>query len=130
MQDSTTQAPDYDAVTFDENDDVLNTDIKINPDFYIHMAILRSQKALLAPNVSEGLLQYRLLIEQIEVICKSAGLVDEVEYTNEVKVFSEKEELQKENNPLIKSARIAGEKLRLLLKEVFNNKVHKTPLKV
>lgn len=130
MQQSTTEQPNYDLTTFDENEDFLNTEIKINPEFYIHMAILRSQKALLSPNLTEGLIQYRLLIEQIEVIAKSCGLISEDVYNSELKLFVEREEYKNENNPAVKSAKVAGEKLRLLLKEVFDNRINRNPLKV
>ncbi len=44
-------------------DDLSNTEIRINPSFYIHVLLLDSGKCFLKENAKEGFLQYRLLIE-------------------------------------------------------------------
>ena len=44
-------------------DQVGGTDIKINPDFYIHKALVKAQECLADPDMRIGLLRYRQFIE-------------------------------------------------------------------
>jgi len=106
-----------------------DTEIKINPDFYIHNAIIKAQQSLLNPNFKEGLAQYRIFIEHIEILCKSGGLastdygtkIDEYIKSNEYKELKEGEQ---------KSHYLANKKLELLLNSVFKNKPLKSQLKL
>lgn len=111
--------------------DVLNDrDLDINPNQYIHMAIQRSQIALLNPNIEAGMTQYIFLIEQMEMICRSAGLIAETIYMEKIDEFKKKEEYVKQSKELVKMMSLAQEKLRLMLSEVFGNKTSYAPLKM
>ena len=109
-------------------DEVQGTDMKINPDYYIHSALLKAQQALIKDNLQEGLLQYRILIEHIEVLCRSAGKLPS-NYKTEIETFEKSEEYIKEKDNLIKSVKLATKKLELLMNEVFSSKVSTEPLK-
>lgn len=107
----------------DDVDEIKGTDIKINPDYYIHNAILKAQTALTKDEVKDGFLQYSMLIEHIEDLCRAAGMLPD-DYDEEIK------KLQYKNNDVIEMVKKANHKLRLLMKEVFNNKVLTQPLKL
>lgn len=116
---------------FDPDDDK-DTDIKINPNYYIHTTILNSEKTMLLSlfktNIGEGILGYKIFIERLEVICKAAKYINE-DYHNEVKEYLNSEEILKENNPHVKTGKIANKKLELLLTSVFKRAPLRMPLK-
>lgn len=118
----------FDADVID-NEDFNATDIKINPDFYIHNAIVKSQAALANPNMKEGFLQYRQFIEHIEVLCRAAGRLDK-DYSSSIETFKESEEYTGAENESIKSARLANKKLELLMDNIFKNKTIFSSLKL
>lgn len=106
-----------------ENIDITDTEIKINPDFYIHTAILKAQQSLIDSDVKQGFLKYRVLIEHIEAICDAANMLSEDEYKKPLKEF--KDELEKGKTGIdenIRNIKIAHEKFRLLMKIVLSNK--------
>lgn len=115
---------------FDEGDILEGQDLKLNPEFFIHMAVLKSQQALLKDNLKEGLMQYRLLVEQVEIVCRSAGIVDDKGYEENLKKFKEREDYRGERDALVQHALLAGEKLRLLLEFVFSSRVSTSPLRM
>jgi hypothetical protein len=86
--------------------------------------------ALLNPNVEAGLTQYVFLIQNIEMICRSAGLIDEILYKKSIDDFKQTEEYKTERRDLYRHMMLAQEKLRLLLIEVFANRTSSTPLKL
>lgn len=109
-------------------DEIEGTDIKINPDYYIHQGLLRAQKALTQENVKEGFLQYRLIIEHIEVLCKAAKML-ESDYEDILEEFKKTEEYREEKDTLVQSVKLANKKLSLMMEAVFSNKVSTSPLK-
>lgn len=110
----------YDAEV-EDIDEIKGNDIKINSDFYIHTGILKAQEALANPDVKQGFLQYRVIIEHIEVLCKAANITTE-EYETELKTFKDTEEYKKTEAELTKGVLLANKKLELLMKQVFNAK--------
>lgn len=104
-------------------DKVEGTDIKINPEYYIHNAIIKAQNALATEEIETGYLKFRMLVENIETLSRAASLIDTT-YDDQVKKFEEGKEIKelKNKDPIIASARIANFKLGLLMKEVFENK--------
>lgn len=102
-------------------DEVEGTDIKINPDYYIHKALIKAQEALIKDNIKEGFLQYRQCVEYIEVLCNSANMLTDG-YREAIKKFIEDEDAKNvtsQDEILAKSVRIANKKLGLMLSEVF-----------
>lgn len=121
------KSEELDKQVLDESDFLNDKDLNINPQQYIHMALQRSQVALLNPNLEAGLIQYVFLVQQIELIAFSAKLIDQAEYKKELDAFKLKEEFTKAK---YQNMVLAQEKLKLLLKEVFDNKTSNTPLKL
>lgn len=105
-----------------------DTDIKINPDYYIHNALLKAQSTFLKDDMKEGFLQYTLFIEHIEVLCDSANMLGD-DYTENLKEYKESKEYKEAENALIKGVRLANKKLGLMMKEVFNKKTITEPLR-
>lgn len=108
-------------------DEILGTDLKINPDYYIHTALLKAQQALLNEDTRAGFLQYWVLIENIETLCKSAKMLPD-DYEDKVKDFEKGESYTKETDRSAKMAKLANYKLGLLMEQVFSHKTISAPL--
>lgn len=122
---------DYEETIIDV-DEVAGTDIKINPDYYIHSVLLKAQKSLTKDNVKDGLVQFRFLIEHAEILCKSAKRLPN-DYEERIAEYKKSAEYTKQTNDnmgeLSKMCLLANFKLGLMLKEVFNIKASTEPLK-
>lgn len=105
-------------------DEIDTKEIKINPDYYIHRALVLAENALVKDNMREGFAQFRLMIELIEVLCRAAGKLPE-DYEEKVKDFN-----IDEKDELIKAVKIGNKKLGLIMASVFDNKIIITPLKL
>lgn len=120
----------FESNILDFNDDMSNLDIKIKPNYYIHMALIMAQRTLmisvLKSNVSEGITAYRILIEQIEMLCRAADYISE-DYDEEIKKLENDAEIKKLNETS-RFAKISNKKLYLLMKEVFGRSPSETPL--
>jgi len=78
-----------------DEDTILGTDIKINPDFYIHLAIVACQKALSGDEPVKNMQKYWQSVEHLEALMRSsrklpddyqdkvAELVNSKEYQNQ-----------------------------------------------
>lgn len=124
------QSDKYDSQVIDDGDLLNEHDLNINPQIYIHMALQRCQVALLNPNLDAGLVQYVFLVQNIEMTCRSAGLINEDEYKRVLDEFKLKEEYKVERRMLYQQMSLAQEKLRLLLTELFSNRTSSSPLKL
>jgi hypothetical protein len=122
---------DYDEEVFDI-DDLDDLDVKINPSYYIHHAFLKLQNALIKDDWKAGFMQYRQLIEHLEIICKNTNLINEAEYQKSMDEFLKSKEFktwQKENKEsLAELLKVGDKKLSLLMKSVFENKAISSPL--
>jgi hypothetical protein len=119
---------DDDIADIDEIDAAEN---KINPEIYIHQALLKAQACLINPNIQDGFMQYRVLVEHIESLCKSAKiLLNETEYKEKIKIKSD--EIKQDNinlSSLELNTKLANTKLELLTEQIFKNKVINISLK-
>lgn len=110
-------------------DDIQTTDIKINPEYYIHLGILNAQNALKNSDVNAGLIQYFMAIEQLEAIAKSANkIIAKDKYDEAIKNFKESEDFKQEKNLTVQNARVANIKLKLILEDVFKNRINTMPI--
>lgn len=109
-------------------DEISGTDVKINPDFYIHSALVKAQEALTSPNIQEGFLKYRVLIEHMEVLCIAAKMLTP-DYEKKINEFTISDKYKAESRDEIKSVLLATKKLELMMMEVFSNKVSTQPMK-
>jgi len=124
------QSDKYDANVIDEGDLLDQRDMNINPAIYIHQALQRCQVALLNPNVESGLVQYVFLVHNMEIICSSARLINQDEYKKVLDEFKLQEDYKNEKRGLYQQMLLSQEKLRLLLRELFDNKTSSAPLKL
>lgn len=111
---------------FGDLDELGGTDIKINPDYYIHTALLRAQKCLLKEDIKAGFLAYKVFIEHIETLCIAANML-ESDYESKLKEFKEK--LKGKGDDLAAEIKLSNEKLRLMMTAVFDRKEIKTSIK-
>lgn len=119
---------DYDSSVLDI-DEVKGTDIKINPDYYIHNALIKAQQALTKDNMKEGFIQYRVFIEHIETLCRASKMLPG-DFDERIKSFlSSKEYKDVQINELTKGVRLADFKLGLMMEAVFKRKTLTDPLK-
>lgn len=113
-------------------DDVPDQDIKINPNFYIHNAIITAQKTLmvsvLKSSVSDGIIAYMVFIEHIEVLARAAKYISQ-DYFTKVNDFKESKEYTEIERKDIQMAKLANKKLLFLMEEVFGRAPLTTPLK-
>lgn len=116
---------DYDSEV-EDLPDMNMQDIKINPEYYIHSALLKAQQALLEPNLNEGIVRYQIFIQMIESMCKAANLLDDT-YKTELDEYMATPDYKLSSR---KEAKIATKKLELLLGQIFAYKTHKGPIKL
>jgi hypothetical protein len=116
-----------------DDDTDINMEIEgsmdINPKQHINRAIIKAQDALIKDDVKAGFLQYRILVEHIETLCKSAEYIDQ-EYINEIKSFQDSEEFKSEGDGIVKSIKLANKKLGMLMEVFFNAQPITSPLKL
>lgn len=118
---------DYDQ-QIEDLDEIQGTDIKINPDFYIHNAVVKAQQALVSPDLRAGLIQFRMLVENIEILCKAANMIP-VDYDTTISEFMKNEHIEG-NLSDTQSAKLANFKMGELFKIVFKAKVNTNPMRV
>ena len=102
------------------------SELKLNPDFYIHFSLIKAISALANPQIKEGFLQYTILIENIESIAYSCNRIPE----NYEKLIKDFEKGLNEKDQLTKLMKISKKKLELILKEIFKHKTYSAPIKL
>lgn len=112
-----------------EDDNLLNMEVKLNPDFYIHYALIQAQKAILNPDLKTGILQYRLIIEYIENIAKASNILSN-EYKDKIKEFQDSPEYKGAEEAIKKDAMLANKKLNLILSDAFSSRISSVPGKL
>jgi hypothetical protein len=109
-----------------ETDELDNVDIKLNPDYYIHNALLKAQSCLVKDDFKAGMLQFRVIIEHIEGLCKSANRVAN-DYQDKLDAYK-KLDIYAKAEVNIKPALLANKKLELLMENIFSMKTLTDPL--
>lgn len=106
-----------------------NRDVHITLNFYVNNALLMAQRVLLfsvgKTSVEDGILAYRVLIEQIEVLCRANDKLPE-NYDNDIADFEKK----LKDNTVSRHATIANKKLELLMRKIFKSSPKKGAIKV
>lgn len=119
---------------FDEEildiDNIDGTDIKINPEFYIHNAILKAQNALVKDDMQQGMAQYKMLVRHIESIARASKMLIQEEYDKEIESFKKTEEYTAAESELAKTVRLAEKKIELIMGAIFASKTSTDPLKM
>ena len=115
-------------------DEITGTDVKINPDYYIHTAIVNAQQSLKEPNIKEAYVRFRIWIEHAQDLAEAANMITQ-DYLDRIKKIDEEiiSELGADDwasmPDYVKSARIASRKLKYLMKQVFSKKVATSPIR-
>jgi hypothetical protein len=109
-------------------DEVKGTDVKINADYYIHRTLDATLDALKNPNIKDGLIQYRMLIEHLETLADSSKLLTN-DYKDNLEKYKQSKEFAEEKEDFARNMKLSNKKLSLLTKEVFSNKVATNILK-
>lgn len=111
--------------------DETNIDIKIKPNFYIHMALLMAQRTLMISvfksDIRDGIVAYSILIEHIEMLCRASEYLSD-DYDQAIKDFKADKEYIGINNDTLKNAKLSNYKLQMLMKEVFSRSPSENPL--
>lgn len=100
----------FDETVFDP-DDVKGIDIKLNPDFFIHVALTNAIKVMNKDNLKEAIIQYRMLVDTAEAIAKGRGYIDQ-NYYNELDKY--KKEINKDQASSSQTGLIAIKKFELI----------------
>lgn len=117
---------EYDTKIIDV-DEIEGTDIKINPDYFIHSALLKAQNCLTKDNLKDGFIQYRVIVEHIEILAKARKRLP-TNYEEKIKEFKETKDYNDTKEELSKSIKLANYKLDLILEVVFSNYAITTPI--
>ena len=106
----------------DSVEELMSSNIKIKPDYYIHNAIIKAQGALLNDDVKSGFIKFRIFIEQVEGLARSISVIKEEgvgEYYEKIKTF--KTTLDEKDPKETRDAQISNKKLELLMGEIFKS---------
>jgi len=109
-------------------DEISGTEIKINPDYYIHTALLKAQAAIVDEDMAAGLSRFRMVVEHIEILARAAKMLP-TDYDENIKTYLESEEFKEKDVDLKSGFKIANKKLGLMMSMVFSSKVSTEPLK-
>jgi hypothetical protein len=105
----------------------IGTDIEINPEYYIHNAILKAQQALNDENIEQGVFKFRFYAENIEILAKAADRIPK-DYEAKITAFKATKDYTEEEG-IVKHFRLANYKMQLLLGQVFSSKLTTVPMK-
>lgn len=117
---------DYDD-KIEDVDEVTGTDVKINPDYYIHECLNSLTRCLTKEDTQSGFLQFRAVAEHLESLARSAGFLDDG-YVSAINDFITANDLGKITN-VADHMKVANEKVRLITERVFGSKVNTAPAK-
>lgn len=103
-------------------DELKGTDIKLNPDYYLHLALQEINHTFSKDlELKDSLEKYIHVVEHIEILAKSAKLIND-NYKIELEEFKKSEEYKNKSSEIIKRAALARRKLELILQNVFSKK--------
>lgn len=111
----------YDNTSLNE-EDIIGTDIKINPDFYIHKSIVKVQDSFDNVPLKEGMARFRIHINQLEIISKACGNVRK-DFNDLVKEYVKSEDFLKIDDEDYKGFKIAEYKFKLIMEDITKNRV-------
>jgi hypothetical protein len=109
-------------------DEIEGTDIKINPAYYMHTALVGSQRALANTDLIVGMIQFINIIEDLEGILISNKLIP-ADYDTQIAEYKKKEEVTKLKDSTQQLFKIAIFKKRLLQAAIYSNVTLTMPMK-
>lgn len=93
-----------------------DVDVKINPEFYVHLCLVNAIKALNAEDIDSGFLKYNLFIETAEGICKGNNMLCD-DYDERVGAFKGSGEYGGADSE-VQSVKLANFKIRLIIESI------------
>jgi hypothetical protein len=114
---------------FKDFDDSEINDFKINPTYYLHTAILKSQECLMNPNLAEGLQRFQFMVLHLESLCKASSMLVGEQYYKDIKEYMNEDEYKNADKSQ-KSVLLAIKKQELLTTNIFRNRAVTTPIKL
>lgn len=110
-------------------DEIEGTDIKINPDYYIHHAILKAQTALTSDNIKEGFEKYVVIVNHAVMLCTAANRLP-ADFKEKLKRFKDTDDYKEETGETKKLVSLATKKFELILAGVFSGRTITQPLRI
>lgn len=107
--------------------DSFATDITINPNFYLHIGLINAQKALMSEDIQSGMMKYIHMVNYLEMIAKSAKIINAEEYNNLLAEYKTTDEYKKLNADL-QSINLCHRKIALITASLFDSGVMKETL--
>jgi hypothetical protein len=96
---------------------------EINPEYYIKRCIIMSQNALNRENLDLGLMQYRMIIEDMEMTANANNMLDESYFTIIEDFIKNDSEYNNHNlNIMIRESKLANKKKYEIMKRFFSRK--------
>lgn len=111
-------------------DEVGATDIKLNPDYYLHLSLSALSKVFMSDiSAGEMFQKYRHIVEHLEILSKASNQLDAEQFDKDIEKFKkENKEYKDAEKGTSKSMILAREKLRLMMTRVFSNKTATDPI--
>ena len=110
--------------------EIEGTDVKINPDYYIHNAIIKAQSVIANDNIEIGFIKFCVLVDNIETLADAAGQLPD-DYEKEIEEFIKKDNKYNSiKKDLLKQVCLANYKKKIILKNVFAAKVSTSPMRM
>lgn len=125
----TTNKQKFDDDIMDVTDLKNISDVKINPDFYMHLALIGMHRSLQRENVKEAIVSYRQNVEFLESLARAFKRIPD-NYIELIEEFKKNEEYEKEDEPSIKSYKLARRKMEIILSETGDAITDRSPLKM
>ncbi len=111
---------DYEKEVMDFDELGSSTEVKVNPQYYIHSSLMKISKVFEEDDLKVWSIKYRQIVEHIEILCKAAKMQPD-DYDEKLRGFMNSESYKKKEGHA-KSFSLAEKKLSLLLGEVFESK--------
>lgn len=110
-----------------DTDEISDFDVKINPSYYIHLALINLNKSF-DEKLEDSFVRYRHVVEHLEILCRSAGFVPE-SYDADIDNYKKSAEYSEESDKGVKIAMLSRKKLSLMMQNVFKQRGISTSLK-
>jgi hypothetical protein len=111
----------FDETQIENIEELGGTEVKINPNFYIHRALIRAQQSLVKENAFQGFLQFRMVVEHLGVLCEAAGITTEDELKAEIFKWKTEDEEYLSSENSTKPILYANKKFGILARMIFEN---------
>jgi len=113
---------DYSKYMTESDSDISTTDIKINPDYYIHFSLVALQKSLDHNDINEAVFSYILKADHFETLSRSFERMPK-DFDDRVEEYKKSDEYVNEEDGNIKRFRLARKKVQFILSNIGDQRV-------